>query len=292
MEKPRALIIGARGFLGAYLVEAAKPCFQVLRGERRGGSSGDAAIDITDASSIRRAFEDLNPDAVLLVAAMSDIDRCEAQPAEAFAANVRGPEIVANECARTNARLLFTSTAAVFDGTKHGYREEDSVCPLSVYGVMKAQAETSVRSLIPSAVIVRISLIIGLAKAVGTNSALDSLLAKWNARIPVCVPTAEVRNPIHAGLLSSIMIRLLTTSAQGIFHIGACDSMSRYELAAHIASLAGFPDDLVLPQKEPIPGRAPRGKDHFLISEKVENLCGIKIPGCEHQIVRCFDGSA
>ncbi len=292
MEKPRALIIGARGFLGAYLVEVAKAHFDVVRGQRFSTDSESIAIDITDAHSVRRAFESVQPDAVLLLAAMADIDRCEAEPARAFVVNVRGAEIVANECARANTRFLFTSTAAVFDGSKHGYREEDSVCPLSVYGITKAQAETSVRGLVPLALIVRFSLVIGFAKDIGTNSALDALTTKWKAKIPVLVPTFEFRNPIHAGLLSSIIVQLMTTSARGVFHVGASDSMSRYDVGRRIAALAGFSEELVTPQDEPIPGRAPRGKDHFLLSDKVEKLCGIKIPGCEHQIARCFNDFA
>lgn len=293
MAKPRALIVGAGGFLGAYLSRIAVDKFEVLRGRRFPVEPGGVAIDITDVASVDRAFEIVSPDAVLLLAAMCDIDRCEAQPKQAFAVNVQGAEIVANACARTKARLLFTSTAAVFDGSKHGYREEDDANPLSVYGATKSQAETTVRALVPTAIVVRFSLALGFAKEALANSMLDALYAHWKAGRSVSIPTSEFRNPMHASSISEILTRLIADpTASGIYHAGACDSMSRYEIARRLAVRAGFPDHLVQPQTNPVPGRAPRGKDHFLLTEKLQEICRIEVPTCDQVIERCFDGVA
>src|SRR6266851_8952584 len=145
MDKARLLLIGASGFLGAYAARKFAESFEVFTGSRVAVSdSQNIQIDITDASSVDATFQRAKPDAVLLLAALSDIDRCEAEPELAFATNVRGPENVANACARSNAKLLFTSSAAVFDGSKHGYTEEDAPAPLSVYGETKASAEAAI----------------------------------------------------------------------------------------------------------------------------------------------------
>jgi dTDP-4-dehydrorhamnose reductase len=293
MVKPRALLVGAAGFLGAYLVQAATDRFEVIRGERFNTEPGGVAIDITNTSSVDRAFEIAKPDAVLLLAAISDIDRCEAQPEQAFAVNVRGAEIVANACARMNARFLFTSTAAVFDGRKHGYREEDDTNPLSVYGTTKARAEAVVRALVPTALVIRISLVLAFARKAGTNSMLDNLQANWKVGKTVAVPTSEFRNPVHAHSLSELMTSLIADrKVSGIYHIGACDSISRYEMASLLASRGGFPDHLVQPQTMPVPGRAPRGKDHFLLTDKLQKVHRMEIPTCDQVIERCFDGVA
>jgi dTDP-4-dehydrorhamnose reductase len=293
MERPRALIVGAGGFLGAYLVESATEKFEVIRGERGAAEPGGIVIDITDSSSVDRAFEIVKPDVVLLLAAISDIDRCETQPAQAFAVNVRGVENVANTCARMNVRLLFTSTAAVFDGSKHGYHEEDEVNPVSVYGETKVRAEAVLREIMPTAVTIRFSLALGFALRAGTNSMLDGLQANWRTGKSVALSTSECRNPLHAQSVSEIMIRLAADyKMSGVYHAGACDSISRYELARRLAVRAGFPDHLVQPQTNPIPGRAPRGKDHFLLTDKLRSVCRMEIPTCDQVIERCFDGVA
>jgi len=293
MEKPRALIVGAGGFLGNYSVRAATERFEVIAGDRSTSGPGRVLIDITDASSVDRAFEMVKPDAVLLLAAMSDVDRCEAQPQQAFLVNARGAENVANACARLNSRLLFTSTGAVFDGCKHGYREDDDTNPLSVYGATKVRAESVVQALVPAAVVIRLSLVLGFAGKEATNSLLDTLQANWKAGKSISLPTFEFRNPIDAHSISEAMIRLLADNqVRGVYHAGAADSISRYELARRIAARAGFPEALVQPQMQAVSGRAPRGRDHFLLTEKLQRVCRIEIPTCNQVIERCFDGVA
>jgi dTDP-4-dehydrorhamnose reductase len=273
-----------------YAVQAAADTLEVIRGDRRGtGQPGSVQVDIADASSVGRAFRQAQPDFVLLLAAMSDIDRCEVLPEEAFATNARGAENVANACARANARLLFTSSAAVFDGSKHGYREEDAIGPLSVYGKTKAWAEKAVMALTPSALIIRFALVLGFARKSGTNAMLDSVLGKWKAGEPVLFPTREMRNPIDAASLSKMMIAMLAHHHdRGLYHVGASDSISRYELGKRLAVRAGVSPDLVRPQGDPIPGRAPRGEDHFLLTEKIRRVYNLEVESCDQVIERCF----
>ena len=290
MRQTRIFIIGARGFLGSYVIEAADSAAEIIRGERAGAGPGSVSIDVRDPSSVDDAFAAARPDAVLLLAAMADIDRCETHPAEAYAVNVRGAEHVARACARSGARLVFASTGAVFDGRKHGYREDDHVSPVSVYGKTKVEAEEVVRALVPSAAIVRLSLVIGWARTPGTNSMLDSLRLRWNTGRPVAFPSNEVRNPIHAASAAQALIALLLQrrDASGIFHAGASDIISRYELGRRLAVQMDIPEDLVQPQLEPIPGRAPRGEHHFLLPGKLHELLGSQAQTCEQVIERCF----
>lgn len=291
MDKARLLLIGASGFLGVHAARKFAESFDVFAGSRTvSADTGSVQIDITDASSVAAAFQRVNPDAVLLLAAMSDIDRCQAQPNEAHAVNVRGPEHIANACVRSHAKLLFTSSAAVFDGGKHGYTEEDAPTPLSIYGKTKALAETVVLNLLPSAIVLRIALVIGFARKKGTNAMLENLSARWASGSPVATPTFEHRNPIDAAGLSSFMLELLAhKDARGIFHAGAKESISRYDLNVKLAERMGYPSDLVLAQTDPIPGRAPRGLDHFLLTDKIQAVCKTPIPSCDEVIARCFD---
>jgi dTDP-4-dehydrorhamnose reductase len=294
MDKARLLLIGASGFLGSYAARKFAESFDVFTGSRvTAADSRSVQIDITDASSVDATFQRVKPDAVLLLAALSDIDRCEAEPELAFATNVRGPENVANACARSNAKLLFTSSAAVFDGSKHGYTEDDAPTPLSVYGETKARAEAAVLAILPCAIILRIALAVGFAGKRGTNAMLENLSARWACGSPVATPTFEYRNPIDTAALNSFMLELfLHEDACGIFHAGAKESISRYVLNLKLAERMGYPSELVLAQTEPAPGRAPRGLDHFLLTDKIRAVCSTPIPSCDEVIARCFDEAA
>jgi dTDP-4-dehydrorhamnose reductase len=293
MEKPRLMIVGAGGFVGAHLARDADRAYTVLRTATRGNRASGIPIDITSAPTVERAFEVARPDIVVLLAAISDIDRCEANPEEALAVNVRGAEHVAKACARANIRLLFASTAAVFDGGKHGYCETDLPAPLSVYGRSKAEAEAIVRGLMSHAVVVRFAQVIGFPVSPGTNSMVESLFRQWKAGKPTPLSTTEERNPLHVQSLSEAILRLLgDEKAHGTYHLGAGDSISRYALGKRLAKLGGFPEHMVEVQNGAVADRAPRGRDHFLLTEKYERRFGVQSPSCEQEIARCFHGIA
>lgn len=296
-DKQRMLVIGARGFLGTYAVRAAQNAgrFQVIRGDRDNlepqpiAGTETVEIDIANAASVDQAFNQARPDCVLLLAAVSDIDRCEASPDLAFAINARGAENVANACAGNNARLLFTSSAAVFDGSNHSYSEDDAPSPISVYGKSKLWAEQAVMRILPSAIVLRFALVLGFARRHGANAMLDTLMARLHAGQPVAFSTEEDRNPIDAATLSDIMLHLIADrTLNGIYHAGASDTLSRYALGLRLAARAGVSAQLVQPQHESPPGRAPRGRHHFLLTGKLQSVCNIQTGSSEQVIERCF----
>jgi dTDP-4-dehydrorhamnose reductase len=85
------------------------------------------------------------------------------------------------------------------------------------------------------------------------------------------------------------MITMLADrQVSGLFHVGASDSVSRYELGRRLAARAGVSIDLVQPQGDPPPGRAPRGDNHFLLTEKIQRAFNFKVETCDQVIERCF----
>ena len=98
--KPRLLIIGASGFVGARWAQTAADRFEVIGGARRPPAEGNwVPIDITDQSSVRAAFDQVRPRAVTHLAALSDIDRCEREQLLAEQINAEGTRYVAEACA-------------------------------------------------------------------------------------------------------------------------------------------------------------------------------------------------
>ena len=291
-RKPKMLVVGSRGFLGRHATRVAARDFEVVEGNRTAtGKSNEVRIDIKNEDSVAVAFDEVLPDVVLLLAAHSDIDHCEQHPEEARAVNVDGAEHVAAACVRSGARLLFASSGAVFDGRQHGYTEEARVNPVSVYGETKATAERRILALLPNAIVARLALVIGFAAPPGASAVLDKLRKRLASGESVAFPVFERRNPIDAATCSQFMVELVKRQEQGVFHIGCMDSISRFDLGVKLASRMGYADR-VRPELKPTPGRAPRGPDHFLLTDKLRAACAIPIPTCDEVIERCFNGIA
>jgi dTDP-4-dehydrorhamnose reductase len=282
------LIIGGGGFIGQHLAVAAKASWKVHVADQslQGSSDGSCWIEVTSANDVHSVCERIKPSAVVNLAAISDIDRCEREPDQARAVNISGAGHVATECARRGAKLVFLSSAAVFDGSKHGYTEDDLPNPLSLYGQTKLEAEKIVREILPSAVVLRPALVLGYSGGQGTNALLNKWGDSWNSGKPVRVPTEEYRNPIDAFTLVRIILFLAAQPAlNGIYHVGALDSASRYEIAQKVAKSLRHASSLIIPQTDSPPGRAPRGRDHFLLTDRIRRVCSIPL-GTTDEVIR------
>ena len=274
--------------MGQHLAEAARASWKVYVADLPATGAGDGfcPADTTDADAIYRLCEKIRPSAVANLAAISDIDLCEREHRQARTVNINGAENVASACSRVGARLVFLSSAAVFDGLKHGYREDDLPNPLSVYGQTKFEAEKAIKEILPSANILRPALVLGFSSDQGTNSLLNKWVDYWSQGKPVTVPTDEYRNPIDASTLARIILFLAEDSnANGVYHVGALDSASRYEIAQKVAKVLGYSPSLIVQQKEYLPNRAPRGRDHFLLTDRIRETCHITI-GTLDEVVR------
>lgn len=293
-QKQRLLIIGARGFIGQRLAAVAEVNFEVILADlTEPARANEIKMDITDPASVRDGFAAARPRIAVLLAAIADIDQCERQPELARAVNVDGAMHVAGQCAIAGARLIFISTAAVYDGSRHGYAEEDPPTPLSVYGRSKAQAEIEVKAILPAAIFLRPALVLGFSNASQTNAMLNRLSGSLRVGEIVRVPDYEYRNPIDADTACIAIQRLAELDqACGIYHIGATDSISRFELVCRLADKMGFSRALVEAQREPLPGRAPRGFDHFLLTHRLRQATGIEMPTCDQVLERCLHATA
>jgi len=292
--KPRLLIVGAGGFIGSRWAAAARAQFEITSTSRLPPSAeGWRALDVTDADSVRRAFDDVAPQYVTLLAALSDIDRCQREPELAETINVAGAINVARQCARCGAGLLYTSTDAVFAGTAGIYHEDDPPSPPNCYGQTKARAEAAIAEIVPDATIVRLSLVLGTSALSCGNSYLEKVVASLREGRQIISPVDEFRNPIDVTTLCEYFGELtLHDAAAGIFHVGASDKISRYELARAIATALRSDESLVVAQTKPVPGRAPRGRDDFLATDRLRAVCRTPVPTCRQVIERALDGLA
>jgi dTDP-4-dehydrorhamnose reductase len=276
--------------VGTHWAAAAQRDFDVWRAARHlPDEDGSLRVDITDPASVRAAFERARPEFVTLLAAQSDIDRCERERELAEQINHHGAVHVARQCAAAQSRLVFTSSDAVFDGTKGSYYEHDPPSPANWYGESKARAERAIAELLPSAAILRLSLVVGRSAHGGGNSYLEKVIGNLRASNPIVSPTYEFRNPIDAGTLCEFLLELVPRrDARGIFHIGASDKQSRYDLVRAIAAAEGADTALVVAQQAPVPGRAPRGRDDFLVTDRLRQFCRTKVPSCQEVIERAL----
>ena len=108
--------------------------------------------DLLDPAAVRRAFDDARPDAVLHLAALSDIAQSVREPERYHRTNFSGSEILLKEAARARVRaVVFSSSCAVYGNAHHLPISEDHPrAPTTPYGGTKLQVEDLLASLLKS----------------------------------------------------------------------------------------------------------------------------------------------
>jgi len=225
-------------------------------------------MELLDAAAVDVLWDAVRPDALLHLAALADIDYCQAHPDEARALNALLPEALAARCARTGARMVHVSTDTVFDGVKGMYTEEDAPGPLNTYAETKVAGEEAVRAGAPDAAVVRLSLVMGLPMLAAGNSFLSRMLPVLRAGNELGVPDNELRTPLDVVTAGRALLELAGNDFCGLLHLAGNERLDRCALVRRIARHMGLDEGLVKPKNpEHIPGRAPRPVDASLNNE-------------------------
>ena len=236
----RLVVFGGWGQLGSDIAIAADRRHDLVRPRH-------AEVDVTDQAAVAGAVDAVKPDAVIDAAAFHKVELCESDPAQAFAVNAVAPLYVARAARAAGARTVFISTDYVFDGSSEdGYREDDPVGPVNVYGISKVAGEAAVRLADPDAIVVRGSGLFGHAGSAGKGgNFVDNMLAKARAGESLSIVDDQRLAPTATrDMAERILLYLEVDVPAGIYHAANTGSTSWYGLARRAFELAGVEADL------------------------------------------------
>ncbi len=269
----RALGIGASGQVGRHAARAL-----AARGWEVAGTyathpdpaAGLRRLDVLDDAAVAACLREVAPEVCLLASALTNVERCEAEPAVAEAANARAPGVVAAACRSVGARLLYLSTEYVFDGAAGPYREEDPVAPASVYGRTKLEGERRTLAADPANLAIRTTVVFSHDPA-GLNFVMQ-LLARLGKGERMRVPADQRSSPTYAPDLGAalaalcepgIPARLAGLPAPQVLNVVGPEVLDRHTFAVRAARALGLDpglldavDTAALGQRAPRPLRA------------------------------------
>ncbi len=274
---PRAIITGAAGLIGQYLVKTAPrwaPDWDV-QGLTR------ADLDLADRRNVNRAWQSLKPTVVIHCAALSRTKDCEQNPAQARRINVEATAHLAQ--LTQNIPFIFLSSGEVFDGKTGWYAETAEPNPINVYGQTKVEAEQTVLQN-PGHTVVRIVLTAGTSET-GDRSFVEDMCRTARAGKDVTLYADEFRCPLPAGVIARTIWELVDRRQPGLYHLGGSERLSRWEIG-----------EALLPWYPELKGRLMTGSarnhvgsfrpaDLSLCCERIQRLLSFRIPGFREWLV-------
>lgn len=220
-------------------------------------------VEVANLDSVRMSLEGIRPNLVVNTAAFHHVEKCEADPALAFAANGLGARNVAQATDSLGATLIHISTDYVFDGAKgKPYTEDDPPNPLNAYGNTKLSGEHFVRTTNPRHFVVRVSAIYGEnpCRAKGGLNFVELMLKLSQERPELRVVDDEFVTPTPTTQIARQLVELSRSSHYGLYHATAEGSCSWYEFAAAIFEMTGTKVRLERARPGEFPAKVPRPK--------------------------------
>ncbi|MBD2313710.1 NAD(P)-dependent oxidoreductase [Desertifilum sp. FACHB-1129] len=265
----KLLVTGASGFLGWNLCSLAAQHYQVFGTYTTKTVTLPrvtlAPVDLTDFAALKTLWQQIQPDAVIHLAAKSAPNFCQTHPQLSYALNVEATAHLASLAADSEIPFVFTSTDLVFDGTKPPYRETDAVNPISRYAEHKVLAEQEVLQRYPDATVCRMPLMFG-AVPTGATSFIQPFLKILRQGENLSLFADEYRTPASAPTAAQGLLLALET-AQGLLHLGGRERVSRYEFGCLMAEVLELPKaQITACQQKDVPMAAPRPQDVSLDS--------------------------
>jgi dTDP-4-dehydrorhamnose reductase len=240
----KLLVTGASGFLGWNLCQLAKPEWDVYGtyfshpGEIPGVNL--IKVDLRDFEEIKRIFHEIQPAAVIHMAAQSSPNFCQSHPIESHSINVTAAWNIAGLCADSSIPCVFTSTDLVFNGLNPPYRETDPVCPVSVYGEQKVIAEEGMLERYPLTAVCRMPLMFGMATPPAT-SFMQPFIKTLREGQELSLFTDEFRTPV-SGKTAAQGLLLALEKVKGRIHLGGKERLSRYDFGRLLVEVLQLPE--------------------------------------------------
>lgn len=278
----KILVLGSSGMLGSRLVPYLfKQGHEVQSVSRT--DMGENNIDLQDELNTLGGIQRVNPEVVINLVGMTDVDRCESHPKEAWQSNVRTAENIARACSVTGAHLVHLSSDQVYDSVP-ACMEADA-CPGNYYGVTKYSGELA--ALAASASVLRTNFF-GLSPHANRRSLSDWLFSALQENRQI-----QVFNDVHFSPLNMTTVCIMINEVvmhrhTGVFNLGSSNCMSKADFAFAFADAVGLSSNNLSRVNAKHSGllNAWRPKNMCMNSSRFEAVFDVCLPSLQTEIAR------
>lgn len=270
----KILLVGASGRLGRFLSGAlSEACDQIICHSRSTREAGWLTFEPLDFDDLATALDKVKPNVIVNTAALTDVDFCQAHPAEAFRANALCVENLSKWITSSSPEtyLIQISSDHLYGGV--GYQREDDISLVNIYAYSKFIGELFAARC-PNHLNLRTNFFGNLAEF-GLQSFSDWIATSLERQEPVALTSECLFNPVSLDFLSFVLRTCIAQTLIGTYNLGSRDAMSKYDFGQNLARALGCSEDLVVDHPVALsPDRAPRPSDMRMDVSSIEAIMG------------------
>ena len=216
-------------------------------------------LDVRDKAACVSLFDSYKPTLIIHLAGITDMERCEEDPAEAEETNIEGTKNILELAEKANAKILYVSSA-------------EAKSPVSVYGETKNSSEKML-SEYNNAWVFRASWLMGSFKK--DNKFIKKIYEQIKGGVrEIHAVDDKVGSPVYTYNLVEVMYYIFTYGKQGVWNVSNGDC-TRHEMAQEFVRLLGKEHSVkVTPVKSKYFKEtyfAPRAKSTALVGQRAKD---------------------
>ncbi|WP_300475223.1 SDR family oxidoreductase [uncultured Psychrobacter sp.] len=230
----KVLVLGANGLLGHELMSSNFPKGWEVVGHF--GRHHEKYADLSATEQTLTYLDDISPDVIINLIALTNVDYCESHPNDACALNTR---VVENIVAWIKAQpcyiqLIQISSDQVYDG--QGAHSEAAVTLTNYYAFSKYAGELAANQI--DAAILRTNLF-GKSKTDARTSFSDWLYQALTQNQDIKVFDDVYFSPLSMSTLCQMIIKVILNNLTGTYNLGSNQGLSKADFAFEFASALG-----------------------------------------------------
>ena len=279
----KILLIGATGMLGSTLGPFLRKCgYPVVTHGRN--SDADLTADLTKLSETQSLIRKTNPDVVVNLIGLTNVDECESNLQKAYLINTQTVENISHVLMNQeqHSYLIHVSTDHIYDG--EGLHSEQDVTITNNYAMTKYAGELA--ALRTSSAVLRTNFI-GRSCFVGRESLSDWVFRSCANKDSVSVFDDVFFNPLSIASLSEMIRMVINKQPLGVFNLGSHNGMSKADFAFAFAKELDLPTSMMkrINSTEAKFLKVYRPKNMIMDVSKFEKVLGISLPALDGEIV-------
>ena len=239
-KSTKIYIAGCGGMLGAAVYQVFSRVATVYATDIDLNENWLTHADVRDFDVIDRSIRSFQPDAIINLAAMTDMERCEREQDNAWRTNALGAENVALVAGALDVPHVYISTAGIFGGEKEFFNDFDTPNPLSIYAKSKYAGEMFVKQHLRKHYVVRAGWMMGGGPR-KDKKFINKIYRQIAAgKTELAVVDDKLGTPTYTVDFAQGLRTLLESDLYGSYNQVCPGSCSRYDVAVRLVEHLGL----------------------------------------------------
>ena len=243
-QNKKVFIAGCGGMLGKAVYEKFAPRCQVLATDIDLNEPWLEYGDVIDYQKISEKAFKFEPDLLINLAALTDLEYCEKNPEIAWKTNALGAENMALISKKLNAIHIYISTAGIFDGQIEYYNDFVRPNPISIYAKSKYYGEEIIEKMLDDYFIFRAGWMMGGGYEKDKKFINKIFKQILDGRKELCVVEDKLGTPTYTINFAESMFEIVQTGFYGLYNMVCEGSCSRYDVAVEFIRLLGLEKEI------------------------------------------------